>query len=184
MLRIKRILGDLLDYARPRAPEIRPGNLNQTIEHAVALARVQVQSRPVEIRFEPAAKLAPVAHDSSQMQQVLVNLLLNSLQAVDGAGRVVVRAEVREEFVVVSVRDTGRGIAPEHLASIFRPFFTTKGRGTGLGLSLARRIVENHGGRIEVESKVGEGTEIRVWLPLEGPQAAPPPAQVPAAAKQ
>jgi signal transduction histidine kinase len=96
----------------------------------------------------------------------LLNLLLNSLQAIDGPGRVVVALESRDFDVAIHVSDTGRGIAPEHLPNIFRPFYTTKGNGTGLGLSLARRIVEEHQGTVEVNSTVGKGTEFTVLLPI------------------
>jgi hypothetical protein len=167
VLHIKRILAELLDYARPRLPDVRPSDLNETIEHAVALGRQQALSRPVEITFTRSNGLPPIEHDSAQVQQVLLNLLLNALQAIDGPGSVRVAAEGRDGFAVVTVSDTGRGIAPEQLPNIFRPFFTTKGSsGTGLGLSLARRIVENHGGKIEVASTLGRGTQFQVWLPV------------------
>ena len=166
VLHIKNVLSELLDYARPRATHIVPADLNATVEHAVALARQQALSRPIEIRFAPADNLPPVEHDAAQMQQVLLNLLLNALQAISGAGSIRAAVERRDPHAVLTVADSGRGIAPENLASIFRPFFTTKGQGTGLGLSLARRIVEDHGGRIEVESQPGEGTKFTVRLPL------------------
>jgi hypothetical protein len=169
VLRIKRILSELLDYARPRQPEIRPADLNETVEHAVTIARQQTLSRPVEIEFRRLTGLPPVAHDTSQMQQVLVNLLLNSIQAIPGRGRIRVEIDSRNGYVVLAVSDTGRGIPPEHLPNIFRPFFTTKGQGTGLGLSLAKRIVENHHGRIEVTSLPGQGTQFLVWLPSSPP---------------
>jgi two-component system, NtrC family, sensor kinase len=107
-----------------------------------------------------------VEHDPAQILQVLVNLLLNAIQAVPGEGRVGLEVARGDRFAVIRVSDTGRGIAPENLPNLFRPFFTTKGQGTGLGLSLARRIVEDHGGRIEVQSQLGKGSEFRVWLPL------------------
>ncbi|HWQ03449.1 MAG TPA: ATP-binding protein, partial [Candidatus Nitrosotenuis sp.] len=155
VLHIKRILSDLLDYARPRQPDIKPADLNGTVEHAVALARQQALSRPVEILLERDEKLALVEHDVAQIQQVLLNLLLNSLQAIENSGTIRVQTEAREGCAVVSVADSGRGIEPQHLPNIFRPFFTTKGQGTGLGLSLAKNIVESHGGRIEVTSLPG-----------------------------
>jgi len=165
---INRILTDLLGTARPRASEMRPSDLNTTVEHAVMLARQQVLSRPIQIEFTPSTDLLEVEHDSDQMHQVLLNLLLNSVQAIEGAGlvRVAVFAKDGGEDAVIIVSDTGRGISPEHLQNIFRPFFTTKGNGTGLGLSLARRIVEEHRGRIEVASSSGKGTTFSVTLPL------------------
>jgi len=99
-------------------------------------------------------------HDSDQVHQVLLNLLLNAVQAMEGAGTVHVEIGSRDDCASVVVSDTGRGISPQNLPNIFRPFFTTKGGGTGLGLSLAYRIVEDHHGRIEVSSAVGKGKHI------------------------
>jgi len=164
---IDRILTDLLGTARPRASEMRLSDLNTTIEHAVMLARQQVLSKPIKIEFTPAPGLPEVDHDSDQMHQVLLNLLLNAVQAIEGSGlvRVAVFAKNGGD-AVITVSDTGRGIPAEHLPNIFRPFYTTKGNGTGLGLSLARRIVEEHHGRIEVASSSGKGTTFSVMLPL------------------
>jgi signal transduction histidine kinase len=167
---IQKILNELLDYARPKPPHIAPADLNATAEHAASLARQQVLSQPIEIRFLPAEGLPPVAHDTGQMHQVLLNLLLNAIQSIAGAGSVELAVEREKETAIIRVSDTGRGIDAEHLANIFRPFFTTKGQGTGLGLSLAQRIVEAHGGRIEASSTPGQGSQFTVRLPL--PKAA------------
>ena len=170
---INRILTDLLETARPRPPEMRASDLNATVEHAVMLARQQVLSKPIKIELEKSPALQVVEHDSDQIHQVLLNLLLNAVQAIEGPGSVKVEILSQDDFASISVTDTGRGIAPEHLPNIFRPFYTTKGNGTGLGLSLARRIVEEHRGRIEVTSEVGKGTMFRVLLPLKtGPALA------------
>ena len=171
---INRILTDLLGTARPRAAEMRQSNLNTTVEHAVMLARQQVLSRPIKIDFAPDPDLAEVDHDSDQIHQVLLNLLLNSVQAIPESGlvRVTVFAHNDNQEAVITVSDTGRGIPPEALPNIFRPFFTTKGNGTGLGLSLARRIVEEHHGRIEVETSSGKGTTFSVTLPTRQAVAA------------
>ncbi|MFZ3264942.1 MAG: ATP-binding protein [Terriglobales bacterium] len=167
---INRILTDLLGTARPRASEMRASDLNTTVEHAVMLARQQVLSKPIKIEFQPSPDLLEVDHDSDQMHQVLLNLLLNSVQAIEGSGQVRVAVFAQDVEgggdAVITVSDTGRGIPAEHLSNIFRPFFTTKGNGTGLGLSLARRIVEEHHGRIEVASSTGKGTTFSVMLPL------------------
>lgn len=163
---INRILTDLLQTARPHPPEVRPSDLNTTVEHAIMLARQQVLSKPVKIELEKDSALALVEHDSDQMHQVMLNLLLNAVQAIDGAGTVRIVMHAKKNRALISVTDSGRGISPEHLPFIFRPFYTTKGNGTGLGLSLARRIVEDHRGRIEVESELGHGTEFLITLPI------------------
>jgi signal transduction histidine kinase len=103
--------------------------------------------------------------DSGQIHQVMLNLLLNAVQACSEGGHVWVEFSSDEQTVSVTVADTGRGIPASVLPNIFRPFFTTKGNGTGLGLSLARRIVEDHGGRLEATSEVGTGTQFTLSLP-------------------
>ena len=163
---VTRILTDLLQAARPHPPEIRSSDLNTTVEHAVGLARQQVPSVSIRIELQKDPRLPNVEHDRSQIYQVVLNLLLNAMQAIDGAGTIRVEISLLDGDAAITVVDTGRGIAPEHLANIFRPFYTTKGNGTGLGLSMARRTVEDHQGRIEVTSEIGKGARFLVLLPL------------------
>jgi signal transduction histidine kinase len=170
---INHILTDLLQTARPHPPEIRRSDLNTTVEHAVMLARQQALSKPIQIEFKKAATLPEVEHDSGQVHQILLNLILNAIQAIEGPGQITVEIEPQGENAAIIVSDTGRGIPPEHLPNIFRPFYTTKGNGTGLGLSLARRIVEEHNGRIDVTSSVGKGSKFVVLLPLHRAVAEP-----------
>jgi signal transduction histidine kinase len=174
--RINHIVTDLLQTARPHPPKVRKGNLNTTVEHAVMLGRQQALASAVEIVLQKDPSLPEVEHDSDRIHQVLLNLLLNALQAIDQndrGGMVVVTVRQRESNAVIEVADNGRGIPYEHLPSIFRPFFTTKGDGTGLGLSLARRIVEDHQGHIEVRTTVGKGTTFAVVLPIQRAASAP-----------
>ncbi len=168
-VQINRILSDLLETARPRAPQFRPADLVSTTEHAVGFARQQAIAKRITVELELRRELPPVEHDPNQINQVLLNLLLNAVQSMDkpGAIRVSLEPDELDEFAVITVADQGRGIAPEHIASIFRPFFTTKGHGTGLGLSLAKRTIEAHGGKIEVTSQLGNGTRFVITLPVK-----------------
>jgi len=166
VLQINRIVSDLLECARPKPPETRLSDINATVEHAVMFSRQQALSKSIDIEFRHQSVPLEVEHDSNQVNQVLLNLLLNSIQSIDHRGKITVTVERHDGVATIAVTDTGRGIAPEHLPHIFRPFYTTKGNGTGLGLSLARRIVEEHGGRIEVISTVGHGSTFTVFLPL------------------
>jgi signal transduction histidine kinase len=170
--RINHIVTDLLQTARPHPPKVGKSDLNVTIEHAVMLARQQALARGVDISLQKEPSLPEVEHDSDQIHQVMLNLLLNALQAIDRTGKVDVKISRKNLSAVVEVTDNGRGIPPENLPNIFRPFYTTKGDGTGLGLSLARRIVEDHQGRIDVASAVEKGTTFAVVLPLQ--RTAPP----------
>jgi hypothetical protein len=167
--RINHIVTDLLQTARPHPPKVRKSDLNTTVEHAVMLGRQQALAKGIEIALHKDPSLPEIEHDSDQMHQVLLNLLLNAQQAIDSKGRIEVSVERRGPAAVIEVKDNGRGIAAAHLPNIFRPFYTTKGDGTGLGLSLARRIVEDHHGRIDVSSTVGQGTTFAVVLPLQRP---------------
>ena len=170
ILRIQAILNDLLSYARPRPPNFHPADLNTTVEQAVVLSRQQVRTKPIQVNFEQSAALPSVEHDPPLIQQVILNLLLNGIQAISGAGEVRVAILQDHDSAVVQVSDTGRGISPEALPRIFKPFFTTRSEGTGLGLSLANSIVQSHGGRIEVSSTLGKGTQFKVRLPLLSPK--------------
>jgi signal transduction histidine kinase len=169
---INRILTDLLETARPHPPQMMRSNLNTTVEHAVMLARQQVLSRPVKIELQQSPDLAEIEHDSDQIHQALLNLLLNAVQAIDGPGTVTVKIGSQEDCAVVTVSDTGRGMSDQQMSQIFRPFYTTRSNGTGLGLSLVRRIVDEHQGHIEVASELGQGSTFEVQLPF-APSAIP-----------
>ena len=163
---IQAILNDLLAYARPRPPEFHPADLNATVEQAVFLARQQVRTKPIEISLSPEKKLPRISHDPVQIQQVVLNLLLNGIQALHGQGQIDVALRQEREWAVIRIMDTGKGIPPESLSKIFKPFFTTRKEGTGLGLPLAKGIVESHKGKIEVTSEPGQGAQFEVWLPM------------------
>ncbi len=165
--RINHIVTDLLQTARPHPPQVRKSDLNTTVEHAVMLGRQQALAKSVDITLHKEPSLPEVEHDSDQIHQVMLNLLLNAIQAIDKNGQIAVTIKGHGHEAVIEVFDNGRGIPPQELPHIFRPFYTTKGDGTGLGLSLARRIVEDHQGRIDVTSTLGVGTTFAVVLPIE-----------------
>src|SRR6185369_3311069 len=161
---INRIVTDLLEIARPKAPNKRMADLVGTVEHASLFARDQATHRNINLNIQRRSMPA-VEHDPGQIHQVVLNLLLNAIQATEPGGSVNVEFDEDDESLIATVNDTGKGIPPEILSNIFRPFFTTKGEGTGLGLSLAKRIVEDHAGKIEVSSRVGQGSRFSIVLP-------------------
>jgi signal transduction histidine kinase len=163
---INRILTDLLETARPHPPRMMKSNLNTTIEHAVMLGRQQVISKPIRIEVYTAPGLPEIEHDSDQIHQVVLNLLLNAVQSIEGSGHVTVKVDSQNDCATISVTDTGRGISPQQIAQIFRPFYTTKPTGTGLGLSLVHRIIDEHDGKISVTSEPGNGSTFEVSLPF------------------
>jgi len=172
----------LLDRARPRALSSARTSLTELVWRAVSIARSQAvgavgRGHRVHIEFEPPGEdIEPVA-DAAQIEDAVLNLIINAIEAIEGEGRVSVsirrvesdnEAEYPEE-AVLEVSDTGSGISEEDLARIFHPFFTTTKGGTGLGLPAVRRIARAHGGRVEARSSVGEGSTFTIYLPLENP---------------
>lgn len=182
--RIRLIVTKLLQFARPGdfAGYTEAVEVGAVIQDCLVLTRHNIDKCGVEVNLELAAT-TPVEINRSELQQVLINLIVNATQAMAEGGRLTLASEDwlaedgSAQGVVLRVRDTGYGIPPEHLATIFDPFFTTKKEsGTGLGLSVTYTIVERYGGRITVESKPGEGTVFSVWLLREaayrgGPEA-------------
>ncbi|MBI4608246.1 MAG: HAMP domain-containing protein [Candidatus Rokubacteria bacterium] len=174
--RISGIIRSLLDMVRPRKPEVQPIALAPVLERLLPLLAHAARRRGVALTAAVPQDLPPMLADPNQLQQVLINLLMNALEATPAGGRVGVSANrVSRDGragVTVAVSDTGSGIPVDLLSQVFEPFFTTKpsGQGTGLGLSICRDIVREHGGEIRVESRPDEGTTFTVWLPAEAGQ--------------
>lgn len=166
VMHINRIMTELLEIARPKVPEFRPGNIVTTVEQAALFAREQGEAHNINVQVEVAGAIPEIEMDSGQIHQVLLNLMLNAIQACEPGAHVRAIISASDDEVTVVVADEGSGIAPDILPYIFRPFYTTKGNGTGLGLSLARRIVEDHGGHLDVTSALGEGSRFSMILPL------------------
>jgi len=175
------IIRRLLDFAREKKPEKKFSDLNQIIEETERLIERPAHLRDIEIRKELDTNLPPVWVDADQIKQVVMNMLVNAQQAIEKKGTIDVRTRIAPEpkraeplaepvrMVEIAVMDTGCGIPAKNLQRIFDPFFTSKevGKGTGLGLSVSHGIIRAHGGLIEVESTVGEGTTFRVYLPVQ-----------------
>jgi two-component system NtrC family sensor kinase len=166
--RCKGIVQDLLSYARMPKPALEETDLNALLEQIVDFAANHMDLHHVSLVRDLAPGLPRVCVDPDQIRQVAINLILNAGAAMESGGTITIgTAPAPEGCVDVVFRDEGAGIAPENLEKIFEPFFTTKARGTGLGLAITRRIVEQHLGRIMVESEVGKGTTVTVRLPIE-----------------
>jgi signal transduction histidine kinase len=166
--RIDRIVRGLLDYSRPRGSSGVSTDIRQVIFASLELLTQQGVFKHVQTSIELEDGLPEALADPHQLQQVLVNLMLNSRDALSGDGILTVRARCVEEQVCIDIFDNGSGIPEEHIKHIFDPFFTTKppGKGTGLGLAISARIIEGFGGRITVTSSPGAGSCFSVWLPL------------------
>jgi len=164
--RLNRVIKDVLDFARPLSPALEPGDLNALISDIVHLLQEELVQN--EITTVPLLDLSlpPIPLDATQIKQVLVNLIQNARQAMGREGTLTLATERVGDWAVLSVSDTGGGIPPGILDRMWEPFFTTRTHGSGLGLALVRRVVEDHGGRVEVETRVGEGTTFRIFLPI------------------
>ncbi len=164
--RLDYIVKQFLQAIRPSAPQFAVSSVNNMVHETLELLRPELENRELAVKEKPARDLSPASMDAAQMKQVLVNLIRNAMQAMTRQGTLTVATGRTDEEVWVSVADTGGGIPQDKINHIFEPFYTTKKKGTGLGLMIVQRIVRAHGGHIELESRVGQGTTFRVWLPL------------------
>ncbi|NJC88482.1 MAG: PAS domain S-box protein [Desulfuromonas sp.] len=168
--RMEKLLKSLLNYARPPEPQFDFIDMNRLLE--ISLGNVETAARrnpELAVRFTTvfAPDLPRVEADSSQLQQVFLNILLNAVDALESEGTISIETRRDDEdHIMITIADTGKGIPAATLEKIFNPFFTTKSKGTGLGLSICKRLVEQHGGQIQVESQVEHGTTFVITLPL------------------
>jgi PAS domain S-box-containing protein len=164
--RLDYIVSQFLQAIRPTPPQLKPAALNEVVEKTLGLLRPELDNRGLHVKTRLARQLPVSSIDPTQIQQVLVNLIKNAMQAMTKGGTLSLQTGEGGDGVWVSVSDNGAGIPPEQLNRIFEPFYTTRKKGSGLGLMIVQRIVRAHGGRIELESEVGRGTTFRIWLPL------------------
>ncbi len=164
-----RIVSDLLKFARQSQPEMETHDLRETVEASVRLTTYLIREARIQLVKEVPEQTMPVTYDPQQIEQVLINMIHNAIQAMPNRGTLSVHLGQVDGAAAIAIQDTGTGIKPENLKRIFDPFFTTKpeGVGTGLGLSVSYGIIANHKGRIEVESEVGKGTKFTIFLPVD-----------------
>jgi signal transduction histidine kinase len=174
--RLTTLINELLGFAKPSEPNLKGENVNSIIDKMEFLISTEAKKKNITITKNYSPDLPPVMADAEQIKQVLLNILLNGMQAIEGEqGQVwietrvarVVRESGIEPFVQIEIRDNGAGISKENLDHIFDPFFTTRPEGSGLGLAITYQIVHEHGGFIDVESELGKGTSFRVNFPLK-----------------
>jgi PAS domain S-box-containing protein len=168
--RLDYIITQFLQALRPTPPQFRPVQLNDVVQKTLDLLRPELDNRGLAIKLRLGSQLPVASIDATQIQQVLVNLIKNAMQAMTRGGTLTVQTGEGSEGVWLVVGDTGGGIPQEQINRIFEPFYTTKKKGSGLGLMIVQRIIRAHGGRIELESRVGRGTTFRIWLPLHEPK--------------
>jgi signal transduction histidine kinase len=172
--RVANIVSNLRGLARTSPPKMETVLIADLLESALEMIRGRMRRHNIEVKVEHAADVPRLTCVPSQISQVILNLLINAVQAIESTGReqggvVHFTTATEGDSILMTVSDDGCGVDPESIPRLFDPFFTTKsvGEGTGLGLSITHGIITGHGGRIEVESRPGEGTRFRIYLPLK-----------------
>lgn len=164
--RLDSAVKDLLLYARPHPPRIQPCDLDAVIQRVLKILRKEPDVQRVRLEYVRDPSLSPIRADENQIEQVVMNLIQNAVQASEDGDVVHVRVNSGTDKVLLAIEDQGQGIPPHVFDRIFEPFFTTKAKGTGLGLNICRKIAEAHQGNIAVESVVGRGTLVTLKLPI------------------
>jgi two-component system, NtrC family, sensor histidine kinase HydH len=163
------IVQEFLTFARGHDIKLTRTNLREMVVELVEFLADDAKARNIRLHFDYEGRLDNLLLDATLMRQALMNLLRNAFDAVteQGGGEVILRARIKGDLLGIEVIDTGSGIAPSNYDRMFRPYFTTKKKGTGMGLPMVRRIVEEHGGQITFESEEGKGTRFLVLLPID-----------------
>jgi PAS domain S-box-containing protein len=168
-LRCRKIVTSLLDFARQSTPASKPCDINKLINECVVLTQKQAAFKDISLSCELDENIPLLPLDKGQIQQSIINLIINAIEATDAGGAIFILSayHLQQEKVEVTVKDTGNGIGEKDMVRIFDPFFTTKDSGSGLGLAITHGIIEQHNGTIEVDSKEGRGTTFTIKLPLK-----------------
>ena len=164
--RLNHVVEDFLRMARQKPVELSDCSIREELETIVTLVAKDAQDRGISLRLESNAKPAVIRGDGEKLRQAFLNIVINALQATPAGGSVSIRLNKCKTGFEISFRDSGSGIAADSLQRIFEPFYTTKTDGTGLGLAVTRKIIEGHGGKMGIESEVGQGTTVSVRLPM------------------
>jgi two-component system, NtrC family, sensor histidine kinase HydH len=166
--RLNRVISELLEFARPTELRLKSTDINSLIEHSVRLIEKEASAKDIEIKSDLSPQPLPAQIDSDRFSQCLLNLYLNSMQAMEKGGQLSIKDSLtHDNLIEIEIRDSGQGIQAENLSKIFDPYFTTKTKGTGLGLAIVHKIVEAHNGSIRVRSVPGQGTTFIISMPAE-----------------
>jgi len=170
---LNKIVGNLLAYTRKTNLQKQNTDLVTWAEAILAHAEIEIEKEKKQLSIERNFPAEPLNAeiDAERLQQVMLNLLMNAIQAIETDGKISVGISSNGKYAEITVADTGNGIEPEHLKNIFTPFFTTKEQGTGLGLAIVKKIIDLHEGEITVESAIGKGTSFLIKIPLQSNNA-------------
>jgi len=161
-----RIIKELLDFARPSKFVFKQGNILQPLNKTCELIRAKRLNNNIRLYKRCSKALPKILMDKKRMEQVFLNIIINSIDSMSKGGRLSIIAYLEKEYVIIEISDTGKGIPKQDISKIFNPFFTNKSNGVGLGLSVTHRIIQSHKGKIEIESKYHKGTKFTIKLPI------------------
>jgi two-component system, sporulation sensor kinase E len=164
--RMDGIIGQFLAAIRPTQPQLQRLHLNDLLHETLKVLKPEIKQANVRVKLDLRSDLPAMLLDGDQIKQAFYNLIRNACQAMPNGGTLTISGTFTDYEIRLSFQDQGKGITSENMGNLFQPFFTTRKSGTGLGLLIVRRIIREHGGEIEIESKVTEGTRINLYLPL------------------
>jgi signal transduction histidine kinase len=164
--RLQTILEEFLKHARAPEPKLRAVNLNEKLQALIDFHHLEMKDVDLSMRFYPGREVAEVWCDWDLVQAAVVNLMRNAKEATPSGGQIFVSTMREQDFVVINVTDTGEGIDLQQIDRVLEPYFSTKKGGTGLGLPTARRVAEDHGGTLTMQSEPGKGTQFSLRLPI------------------
>jgi signal transduction histidine kinase len=164
--RVDHTVNDLLSYARPTLPVFEQADVNELIKKTISLLSQQIKHKQIAITTYSTLGEMKIQADRKQIQQVIWNIMLNAVQAIDYKGTVMIDVMETDIALCITIKDSGKGITSDQLANVFQPFFTSKHKGTGLGMTISKRIIEQHHGSIGIDSQVGKGTTVTISLPI------------------
>jgi signal transduction histidine kinase/PAS domain-containing protein len=168
--RLEKILSNIMDFTRPAKPDLKPASLINIVREILNQQSPEMKRQGITLQADIAQDLPDVHVDSEKLKQVILNLLRNASQAISGDGVIHVSLQGQETGLSLTIKDSGQGMTDRLLKKIFSPFFTTKSDGTGLGLALSRKLVEDHGGHLKAQSEPGQGSSFTISLPYQLPQ--------------
>ena len=160
------VITQFLKAIRPAPPSLAPESIEALLKETLMLMGQEIQNRKIAVQLDHPDGLPRIQVDRDQLKQVFFNIIKNAIQAMPDGGKLGIALSTSDRYLIIAFQDTGVGIKPEDFGRIFEPYHTTKPEGSGLGLMIVQRIIQDHGGQIELQSKPGEGTRFTVLLPL------------------
>jgi signal transduction histidine kinase len=166
--RLNQIVTEFLDFARPQVPNLQECQLEEIIEKNLSFIRPELEKKGIQVQDNLNGRSFRLRADHDLLYRAFLNILINAIQSMQDGGTIDIKVEEARDTFQIEIEDTGCGISEENADKIFHPFFTTKEKGSGLGLSIVRKIIEGHRGTIDIQSREGEGTKVGVQLPRKG----------------